>query len=249
MEWENKIIDYLNGELPADQESELLQAVKDDPDLHQMMEEYKLIFSDIEHEKLELPSAEMSKTFENTLDRYDNEKVIRWSPFRMMAYASAVIFLLFAGISVWNQYSQSDIIAKQSREIVALKKEVMDKLNSSSVTGRIQAVNVASESASQDEEVITLLIKTMEEDESANVRLAAVEALATMEHSSLAREAVMRRLAVEEDPFVKIALIQAIVQLKENGAENQLEKITIDDQVPTYIKEEAHIAKVKLNQI
>ena len=91
------------------------------------------------------------------------------------------------------------------------------------------------------------LIETMNTDDNANVRLAAVDALSEFADEDKVRKALINGLATQDKAVVQIALINLMVRLKENRAIEPLKKIIEDDNSIEVVKDEAHFGVFKLS--
>jgi HEAT repeat protein len=79
----------------------------------------------------------------------------------------------------------------------------------------------------------------MDTDENANVRLAAIDALRKFADEEKVRTALIESLATQEKPVVQIALINLMVQLKEERAKKAFQQIIDDEASISVVKDEA----------
>lgn len=252
MNWEEIIIDYYNGELESEEEKLLMEKIQQEDSVRILFEEYGLLHTELEDELMVDSGEHMASRFEEFLEKEkaNTKTVVRKLPFRFLAYAASILLLISAGITIGINYSNTGIIERQNQELVLqLRQEMKDLINDSSVSNRITAVNVAYKSDSVDPEIVDMLLNTLDNDESPNVRLAAVEVLTDIGPSEKVSEAFKLHMNKEEDDFVKISIIQAFAKLKDKNAVYTLDKITQDEQAPKFIKDEAHIAQLQLNKI
>lgn len=247
--WENTIIDYFNGMLSLEEEEAMFMAMDSNSEMKKLYNQYKEIESGIENEEFQQPSLELSHRFNQMIEKeMKTQKTEFPYPYKFLAYAASIVALITLGIMIGQNQLQSGLLDAQSKEITGLRTQMNALITDQSVTNRIEAINVAYEFPQQDDKVIDLLINTMESDPSSNVRLAAVEALVEIPITETTKKAIYKRLEVEEDSFVKIALIQAVVKINDKNSVHLLDKITQDEMTPKFIKDEAHIAQLKLNK-
>ncbi len=109
------------------------------------------------------------------------------------------------------------------------------------------AVSQVMEMEKPDDEIVKVLVKTMNEDVNTNVRMAALDALSKFHHDPLVRRELVKSLAKQKDPVVQIALIQLMVQMKEKGVVNDLQKIVDDNKSMKAVKDEAYTGLLKLS--
>ena len=247
--WENIIIDYFNGVLTLDAEESMFMTMETKPEMKALYEQYLELESAIDGEELAQPSPGFSHRFNQMLEEEikGQKKEIPF-PYKILAYAASVMLLITLGVMIGQNNFQEKLLNTQSRELVQLRKEMKAMINDQSVTNRIEAVNVAYNLPKADDKVIDILINTMQSDPSSNVRLAAVEALVGMPITKASKSAIYDRLEKEEDDFVKIALIQAVVSINDKNSVYLLDRITQDEMTPKFIKDEAQIAQLKLTK-
>ena len=91
------------------------------------------------------------------------------------------------------------------------------------------------------------LIYAMNEDPNTNVRIAALEALGKFRNQPDVRKALIASLRTQKDPLVQIALIRLMVEMKEKGITEELERISTDEETLPAVKDEAHAGLLKLS--
>ena len=248
MELEDKIIDFLAGELPAQEKEELEQITKSDQEAKSILDEYKDIQEQIQREKLETPDLQWVADMTKRLSQSNSQaKVIQ--PFfsnsmiRKLAASAAVIII---GLLGFMNYQQGQLINRVDSDLFALRAEMRENLNQSSVSTRIKAVNFSAQVQNRDEIIIDLLLNTLSNDKSAHVRLAAVESLRRWMNEELVQASLIQALGKEEDPSVQILLIEMLSSLKTGNIAPHFDNLINDDNVPQFIKEEAHKGKFNL---
>jgi hypothetical protein len=156
-----------------------------------------------------------------------------------LAFAS-ITFIIGIGIGylVFSQKeSQSANIDTLSSEVKSLKEILMlSLLEQGSATDRLKAVSLSSELDVASESVTTALIKTLNNDENDNVRLAALEALKPFCDRSDIRKALIQSIAKQKSPLVQIALAELMASLQERSSVNEFEKILKDKRTPEEVR-------------
>lgn len=160
----------------------------------------------------------------------------------------AASILLMAG-AFWagTSYMKSSSTEQQTPEIAALRQEVQEMKQvlatgataGYSASDRIKVVSQELSAAPEDDEVINLLISTMNSDPNVNVRLAASEALYRYKDNEQVRNAFIRSLPMQTDPLMQITLIDVLVTLKEKKALEQLQKLAEKENVLPIVKNKA----------
>jgi hypothetical protein len=157
-----------------------------------------------------------------------------------LAIASVTLLLgMFAGYVL-----RSSTVSPKDHMIEALSEQVSDLqemmmlslLEKGSATDRLKAVNLTQEMTEASRKVTSALIRTLNEDENVNVRLAALEALKPYARDSIVREALVRSIGQQESPLVQISLAELMVALQEKSAVNEFEKIVESDNTPPEVK-------------
>jgi HEAT repeat protein len=252
MNLEDKILEYLLEEMPKTERFEFEKELEANPEVKKALEEYKTVFGIIDSTDLEKPSLGLTHRFNEMITTESaNTKVIPlWNPiYKYMGIAASVVILIATGILFGIQYNQSSILENQSSELVSLRTEVQKMLNDQSVPTRVNAMFVAQESKQNDPELVAMLVKTLKEDESSHVRLAAVQALSIYSSNIIAKDALIQHIENENDPFVKVAIIQSLSKMKESKAVHTFDNLIENEETPRFIKDEAHKAKIELNKI
>jgi HEAT repeat protein len=201
------------------------------------------------------PSGKLKMGFEQALAKEISAlskptKTILLSPVIYRIAAGFVLVMVGLGIGFWINRNQ-----ERDRELSDLKKQVEDNRrmmlamldNQQSASQRMVGVSVAYELEKADDEIVKVLVKTMNEDTNTNVRLAAMEALSKFGHEAQVRNALIQSLTEQKDPVVQIALIQLLVKMKEKGVVKQLEQMTKDASTMKAVKDEAYTGILKLS--
>lgn len=134
-------------------------------------------------------------------------------------------------------------------EVNELKEMMLTEMAGTSASGRLKAVNYSFEMQVADEETLGVLKKVVLEEANMNVRMKGVEALARFGNDVGVRETLIEALGTEKEPAVKIALIEALVSLKEAGAIENLQKIVDDEANLKEVRDEAHMGMFKLREM
>ena len=116
--------------------------------------------------------------------------------------------------------------AGSTQEIAQLRGEVQNMrqlvtlslLQQQSASDRLQGVTWSYRVAPTDTEVLSALLRTVNHDQSVDVRLSAVDALKSFGDSPIARRGLVQSLAKQTSPLVEIAIVDAIVDLKDKDA-------------------------------
>jgi hypothetical protein len=153
---------------------------------------------------------------------------------------AALVIGVFSGTVLTGRRSGSDDIAELRKEMTGMRQLVtLSLLQQQSATERLQGVNWAYRVEPNDVEVLSALLRTVNEDSSVDVRLAAVDALRNFSHSSVARRGLTNALAQQTSPLVQVAIIDALSDLRERSAAPSLRQLIEGSQVDENVRRRA----------
>lgn len=253
--WESRIIDYLDGKGSAEERMKLEQELSQDAEANKLFEQLQEVMLAMDKVSVLEPSSQLKMEFDKALQQEiavqkKTTKTVFFSP---IVYRVAAGFLLvMAGLVIGYEINKNQ---ERERELVELKQQVEENRqlmlamldNQQSASQRMVGVSVAYELETADDQIVQVLVKTLNEDTNSNVRLAALEALGKFSNEEVVRQSLIKSLTTQKDPVVQIALIQLLVKMKEKGVLNQLEKITKDASTMKAVKDEAHKGILKLS--
>jgi hypothetical protein len=152
-----------------------------------------------------------------------------------------VLFLLgiIAGLVINNRNSKTEQLVAELQE--SQKTLMLTLLEQPSATTRLKAVNLTGEVGNPDSSVIDALFSTLDNDENANVRLAALEALFNYSKQPEVRLGLIKSIAHQDSPLILITLSKAMVALQEKGSVDEFRKLidkgTLDEKAKSRINE------------
>ncbi|MBL7876726.1 MAG: HEAT repeat domain-containing protein [Cyclobacteriaceae bacterium] len=254
--WESRLIDYIDGKSDERERMEVAHALEHDPEVRQLYQQLNEVIQAMDSASALEPSGKLKAAFEKALEEelagIQSKKIrpLYLSPLVYRIAAGFALVILSVGIGYWVIKNQ-----ERERELADLRKQVEDNRNmmlamidnQQSASQRMKGVSVAYEFERADDEIVSILVKTMNEDVSTNVRLAALEALSKFMDENRVRTSLIQSLSQQKDPVVQIALIQLLVKMKEKGVIDQLEKITKDASTMKAVKDEAYSGILKLS--
>ena len=161
---------------------------------------------------------------------------------------AAAAALLFIGYWSGNQLLNNKV-SKVENELAQMKALMLEQLDGSSASGRMQAVSSSLQFSDQDDETLDILIAVMKNDVNMHVRTKAVEALTEIGNKNKISKALGEALLQEAEPAVQIAIIESLIQVNDKSAIEALERITLKDNVLSDVKEEAHLGIFKLKEL
>jgi len=165
----------------------------------------------------------------------------RWwpsKPFWQVAISAGCLAAgLFTGIGVTKQ-SQSQPAAS-STEIAQLHKEMsgmrqlvtLSLLQQQSASERLRGITYSYRAEPDDMEVLSALLRTVNTDNSVDVRLAAVESLKNLGQSPVVRRGLINAMSKQDSPLVQISLIDALTELQVRSAAPALQQLSASPQL------------------
>ena len=243
-QFELRMAEYLNGEMPAGREAEfrdLLRRRGLDPDLPS---EYKRLFDGLDPLDVPEPGPGMDREYRALVEEYRADlRRRKWSsdgpgerrglffpafgrPFRL----AATLGLFLVGVLIGSWWTSlrppggrmSDLLA----EVRGMKKTViMAMLTNPSATERMKAVRISQETEGLDDEVIQALLETLDYDPNVNIRLVAAETLAGLAQNPAVRQGLVVSLERQESPLVQLALADILLALGEKRAVSPLDRL------------------------
>jgi anti-sigma factor RsiW len=251
---EGLIIDYVDGRLGEEEKTLLEGELSHNAEAYQLYEQTREVIQAMDRSAKLEPSLKLKRDFDQFLKeelaRQKQTKVVSFYP--TLYRAAAAVFLVLSGVAIgyWinkNQQREEEMAALK-QQMQEMRDMMMAKLdNQQSASQRMIAVSEVMEMEKPDDEIVKVLVKTMNEDANTNVRLAALEALSKFHQEPLVRKELVKSLAKQNDPVVQIALIQLMVKMKEKGVVNELQHIVDDAKSMKAVKDEAYSGLLKLS--
>lgn len=194
------------------------------------------------------PSPELDDRFYATL-ALEKKKLAgkfslrNWFSFPPMVQRLALASVTFA-LGVVAGYFLLQRPAPQAQDLTTLTQEVSDLkemmmlslLEKESATERLRAVSLSQEMDQASQTVTSALLKTLNQDENINVRLAALEALKPYSTDGNVRTELVLSITKQVSPLVQIALAELMVSLQEKSAVKEFQKLLDDDSTPKEVK-------------
>lgn len=154
-----------------------------------------------------------------------------------LAFGLAILIAGFAGGYLLKAPTSSIEVKQLTEEVTSLKEMMLlSLLEKESATERLKAVSLSTEMSQVSKKVTAALFKTLNEDENANVRLAALEALTAYAKDSEVRKELVKSISIQDSPLVQVALAELMVAIQEKKSVKELQKLLQDDKTPKEVK-------------
>jgi len=158
--------------------------------------------------------------------------------FPRLAFATVLIVVSFAGGFFLQRPSPgSEDVSRLTQEVSDLKEMMMlSLLEKESATERLRAVSLTNEMSEVSDKVTNALFETLNNDESVNVRLAALEALKPYVRDGNVRKKLVVSIGKQDSPLVQVELAQLMVELQEKKSVKELKKLLENDRTAKEVK-------------
>jgi hypothetical protein len=252
------IPEYLAGRLAAE-ESQFFEAeLRTNAELQIEVEELRAAWQGLGLIPAPQPSAAMRASFYQRLHDLQSGRApaVRggfawWKPglSGLVRQIAVVLALFCAGLYVGRvsmglggrapggENAQLQAQIQSLRETVALS--LIDRQSPAS---RLQAVSWGSQVEHPDGDLLSALISTLEHDPNTNVRLAALDALEKFSAEAPVRQGMVNALAHQDSPLVQIALIDALVHMREKTAAGEFRKLSTEADANAAVRQRARWA-------
>jgi hypothetical protein len=174
---------------------------------------------------------QIKKSEENNASPF-GKPVTPWyelSRYRIAAGIALLICGTFIGMLIHGSFNNSygsNELKQLHSEVSDLKKATMfTMLKEESSSDRIQAVSYAGDLVSADENVIEVLVKTLNYDKNVNVRMAAAYALSKFADQRAVCDSLVKSLSLQSDPILQVTLISILAERKEKSALRPIQEI------------------------
>lgn len=201
--------------------------------LKDYIQEHRVEFD--EHKISSKADVIFKKNLEKRLHKPSRSKVI------YLRYASiAACFAILLSTALWFYLENKQL--KRKGELLA-------NLTDNSTGTRLEAVYEFSDAfKKEDSQIIKVLIKTLLEDENANVKIATIDALLKFPKNEEIRKGLIKALKKEKLPLVQIKLINSLSILREQRAQKPLEDIINNKETFPIVKNNATLAMSNIKQ-
>lgn len=250
---EHLIPEYLEGFLSEEQNNEVEQHLDYCQICTKELAEYRIMLNAFEAEPRTLPSKTMQDDFSKLIDEEKRKTDVffqsntikgktqrTWFP--NVLKVAAGIALLVSGY-LFGSYQKS---IEANNEIAILKEKnmgirqtaMLSLMENKSASKRIQGVNYMEGFSKPDKDILNALTERMQNDENANVRLAAVNALSSFTTSKTVRMALIETLKTEKNPNIQIAVIHILVKQKDKTAMTPMKQLLHQKDTEPFVKEQ-----------
>jgi len=249
---------YLAGELTGEETEAFEEQLGKNAHLRLELEDLRSVWQGLGLVGQEQPTAAMRARFYQRLNAISGNRSERlpaggWRSWKIGvpqlagALALFVIGVLVGRINTARSVSGSEI-AQLRGQVEGLRQTVaLSLLDGESATSRLEGVSWSTQVHTPDAELVSALLTTLNHDQNINVRLASLDALEKLARDATVRKALEQSIPLQGSPLVQIALIDALVHIRDNAASGELRKLTSDEDVNASVRQRAQWGLQKLN--
>lgn len=176
--------------------------------------------------------------------------IFAWLRTPALSVAWAFVLLIagfLAGRYIDRSHTSDQQMTQLHNELQSMKQlVVISMLQQQSASERLQGVSISRQSG-PDPKVLEALLYTLHYDSSVDVRLAALDALTRYGGRPDVRKGLIDALEGQQSPLVQVALIDALVDLHDSGAIQQLKKLQQDPKVDPSVRKKAEQGVAQLS--
>jgi len=175
-------------------------------------------------------------------------KIIRL-PFAAPVWrVAAAIILLAGGIGIGMalksrpapEVSTNETLVALRQEVKEMKEEVMlNMIDDESASQRIKAVSYSEDMSSPNQQVIDVLVNTLNRDKNVNVRLAALYSLQRFSDRRSVRDSLVNSLRMQTEPIIQVVLINLLAEKRDTRAIKPIQDIMTDKKTLKEVKDAA----------
>lgn len=243
---QDRFADYLTGDLDEESRRDVQDHISACAACREEIENLTAVWAKLGVLPEEQPSGELRHRFYAMLEAGKTEIAAaqgqparahlfsgwrEWFSFRRPTFAATFsTFLLLLGVGTGWLISGSE---GKSARLSSLQREVQDMrqtvaislLSQPAASQRLQGISYTAAVQNPNAKTLTALVNTLNTDPNPNVRLAAVEALYLFRNQPGVRDSLVNALAVQDSALVQIALIDLLVEIREQRASEALKAL------------------------
>ena len=258
---EADLVDYLAGELPASRRAEVTAALAGEPALRVELTELETLIEEVVMVEEPAPSAEADDRFaamlagemsalEGAVTRHSvaslNGKRASGARVRSLVWKVAGVAAAVALIFLAGRVSVNSSVSDLDRALAANRTLMLELMKDERTSARIRATTVTLTLPETDPVTTANLGYLLRNDENANVRLAALDALRRFPRDPGVRAELLAAMDESPPDVVRFELIETLVRMGEKRILPYLEDIIDADSLPQPMRDAAEMASFKL---
>jgi len=255
--------DFLAGTFSESERTAIQSHLQSCPSCRQEYESLSSLWNSLGGVPQERPSPQLRQRFDAMLAAYEqgirhasarkafldilDEGIARLWPRRpAVQFGIALVMLVLGGVIGTRFVGPAEPIpsTETSLEVAQLHGElqairgmlVVSLMQQQSASDRLMGINMSSRIVEKDPKVTKSLLDALRYDPSVNVRLAAIDALSGAMVESEVRKAFVDALPKEASPLVQLAMVELVVESRDKGSLDVLNKMERDPRVNDVVR-------------
>jgi hypothetical protein len=251
---------YLSGQLTPAEEDTFKAQLNASPELRVELEELRSLWDELGSLPEEWPSEALRAGFYEKLSAIGKERgrvydggYVWWkSGLQGLVRQAAIVIIIFAaGLYVGHKNpgapAPAQDVKRLDAEVQSLRQTVaLSLLERQSATSRLEGISWSNRVTRPDSNLIAALLNTLNHDSNINVRLSALDAVEKFSGDVSVDKALIDSLPQQDSPLVQIALIDALVHMRDGAASGQLRKLSGDSEANAAVRQRAQWGLQKL---
>jgi hypothetical protein len=251
---------YLAGDLGVAERNVLETALGGSAELREEVEEMRALWNSLGSLPEEQPSPALRARFYQRLNEIKTGRsrpltggFAWWKPglaglVRQVTIALALVAIgMYLGREKFGGSASSDEVRRLGTEVQNLRQTVaLTLLDRQSATSRLEGISWCGRVDRPDQDLVSALVNVLDHDPNINVRLSALDALGKFSGDERVRGALVNAIQLQDSPLVQIALIDALVHMRDSSAASQLRNLTDNARVNPAVRQRAQWGLQKL---
>ncbi len=255
-EVQQMIPDYLAGRLDAAQTRTFKEHLTGNAELLMQVEELRATWQNLGLIPAVQPSAALRARFYRRVHDIQSGRVpvprgvflwpkVTFPSFIWQATMVLVLFCLgiYAGRLTMNRPASASDPKQLQEQVQTLRQSLaLSLLDRQSASARLEGASFGGQVDHPDRDLLSALVTTLQHDPNTNVRLAALDALENFSSQPPVRQAMINALGEQDSPLVQIALIDALVHIREPQAAREFRKLSTEADANAAVRQRAQWA-------
>ncbi len=245
------LIQKFQEESLTDSDNELLETYLENGWIElEELKDLNVIHNNLILEKTEIPTREMQTVFYQNLEKeksaianISTSKTNWWNSLFPQNFAKVnwgfgmmtlLVGLLLGSFFKSESTEKFDTLAAQLQK--TQETMMMALLEKESSRDRLKAVKISNEMTDVSGPVVEALLRTLNNDENVNVRLAAIEALADFSQNPKVRKGLIDAIQYQDSPMVQLTLAELMVFLQDKKSVEEFKSLMKKKDIPTEVR-------------
>lgn len=175
-----------------------------------------------------------------------NSWIERWwpkNPAIQIGFSIALLLIgMFAGARFETEQPENVQLTALQEDLHSMRQLVsLALMRQESPSERLKGVSFSAKVDQPDQEILTALLNTLNNDPNVNVRLAAIQSLFLFSNIPEVRSGLIQSLPQQQSALIQFELIELLVKKKETEAIEALKKLSEDQNVNEAVRERAKL--------